>query len=87
MAIGDDVMNDAMLHAQIRAEHKSARRALKRLQDKLETIEGWRASVAWETVEDVMALLDQGIMDAIRHPQCPPNFRHWREKYSDNVPI
>ena len=64
------------------SEWWAAEQSLKRLQRKLETLPGWRESLAWEVVEHILIELDQGMFDALESPHMPKDFRHWRDKYS-----
>ena len=59
----------------------AAEQALDRLRRKLETLEGWRESLAWEAVERASEELGQGMWEAIVLPYMPPGFKHWRDKY------
>ena len=63
----------------------AAEQALVRLRNKLATLPGWRASLAWEAAEDALDVLGRGMFDASELPAMPKNFRHWRDKYSDKV--
>jgi hypothetical protein len=67
-----------------RRELWAAEQALLRLQRKLETLPGWRASMAWEAVESAInELMGQGMWDAHHAQSMPRGFKHWREKYPD----
>jgi hypothetical protein len=69
----------------IRAEYIAVENALKDLQEKLATLDGWRHSLAWETVERTNETLALGLQHAFEYPRKPKDFRHWREKYSDDT--
>jgi hypothetical protein len=56
---------------------------MERLMRKLATLKGWRASLAYEAAADANDVLGQAMWNAFHLPYMPPNFRHWREKYSD----
>jgi hypothetical protein len=58
---------------------------VERLQRKLATLKGWRASLAYEAAGEAMeALYGYPMWNAFHLPYMPPNFRHWREKYTDD---
>jgi hypothetical protein len=71
----------------IEKEYWAAKQALFRLQRKLETLPGWRDSLAWEAVGRTLDELEEGLFDAYCYPDMPKNFVHWREKYSHNCPL
>src|SRR5262245_38877821 len=61
----------------------AAQQALIEFQRRLGTIEGWRASTAWECIERALdELLGDTMWDAFNLPSKPSDFMHWREKYS-----
>jgi len=59
----------------------AARQALLRLQRKMETLPGWRDSLAWEAVEDASYVLENGLFEAYCYPHMPKDSKHWRDKY------
>jgi hypothetical protein len=71
----------------IEKEYWAAKEALYRLQRKLETLPGWRDSLAWEAVERALDELNNGLFDAYCYPSMPKGFVHWREKYSQECPF
>ena len=67
----------------IERELWAAEQALDRLQRKLASLPGWRASLAWEQVALAKEELSGQHMFEIRHlPSMPKDFKHWRDKYS-----
>jgi len=71
---------------QCQRELWAAQQALFRLQRKLATMKGWRASLAWECVERALEeLIGQEMFDAWELPCIPPNFKHWRDKYDHDA--
>jgi hypothetical protein len=64
-------------------EFWAAEQALDRLQRKLASLPGWRASLAWEQVGRAKEELSGQQMFEIWHlPSMPKDFTHWRDKYS-----
>ena len=45
----------------------------------------WRESLAWEAVERALEELHEGLWDAFCLPHMPPDFKHWREEYTDDI--
>ena len=72
-------------------ELKAAEEALKALQDKCEQAprEDWRASIAWEAVENAKNTLGFGMMDALHleKEQLRPDWQHWRESFLNEAPF
>jgi hypothetical protein len=83
MTNNDEVPSE--LYGQCQREFWAAEQALERLQRKLATLKGWRASLAWEAAEKANVVLGQAIWNALHLPYMPPNFRHWRDKYITNA--
>jgi hypothetical protein len=79
-------MNELYELKQFERELWAARQAVARLQRKLATLRGWRASLAWEAAEQALhALFSMLMWQALNYPYMPPNFRHWRDKRTDDV--
>jgi hypothetical protein len=68
-------------------EFRAVDQSLQRLQDKLAAAheDDWRASLAWEGVEEARHELGFCEFEACELPAKPDNFRHWRDKYTDKV--
>jgi hypothetical protein len=67
-------------------DYQAATEALRKLQAKLAEApeEDWRASMAWEAIEDALQELGQSMFNAFELPVKPDKFRHWREKYTED---
>jgi hypothetical protein len=68
-------------------EFRAAYRALRELQKRLAELDGWRASLAWEAVEDAQCALAEGLFDAFELPNQPANFKHWKESFPEGSPF
>ena len=70
----------------ISKDYSAATEALHNLQAKLAEApkEDWRASMAWEAIEEGLQELGQSMFNAFELPVKPDNFRHWREKYTED---
>jgi hypothetical protein len=45
--------------------------------------EDWQSSQAWEAIEKAKGDLEFYFWNAFNDPYKPEDFRHWRDKYSD----
>jgi hypothetical protein len=65
-------------------EFWAAEQALARLIRKLETLRGWRASLARDAAWEALGTLyDQAMWEAFHLPYMPANFKHWRDRERD----
>ena len=64
---------------------KNVTNELYNLQEKLEEYpkSDWRASIAWEAIENALYILNSGMFEASCLPTyCPEKYKHWRDKYT-----
>jgi hypothetical protein len=72
------------LHKECEREFWAAKQALRRLIRKLETLPGWRASMARDAAWEALgAMYDYPMWEAFHLPYMPSNFRHWRDRERD----